>query len=205
MKELKRRYDEIPGDYYEKARLFRWWHRNRFSKALNLITSTKGSSLILDIGCDGGMFTQMLTQHGEVIGLDISQSFIENARRRYRTPHFLICDAQNLPLRESIFNIVTCLELLEHVPNPERVIKEVSRVLRSGGELILSVPNEENFLWRIIWFIWERVGRGIVWKNLHLTHFNQPSILSLLSDQFGNIKIKLANFRMILIIRGLKR
>lgn|GEM_PF-4465801 len=64
MKELKRRYDEMPGDYYEKAKLFKWWHKNRFSKALEMINSTRGNSIIVDIGCDGRMFTQMLAQYG---------------------------------------------------------------------------------------------------------------------------------------------
>jgi len=205
MKELKRRYDEMPGDYYEKAKLFKWWHKNRFSKALEMINSTRGNSIIVDIGCDGGMFTQMLAQYGEVLGLDISQSFIENAHKRYKAPHFLICDAQNLPLRESISDIATCFELLEHVPKPKRVINELARVLRRKGELIISVPNEGSYLWRIVWFFWERIGRGTIWRNLHLTHFNNSSILSLLSSHFSDIRIELVNFQMLLIIRALKR
>jgi len=203
--ELKRRYDGIPGDYYEKTRLFRWWHRRRFSKALEMISPGGCRSLILDLGCDGGMFTQMLTRHGEVIGLDISRSFLENAYRRYRGPHLLLGDAQNLPLRGDLFHTASCLELLEHVSHPRRVVEEISRVLRKGGELILSIPNEDNILWRIVWLFWERIGRGTVWRNLHLNYFNNSSILSLLSKNFRDIKIEYANFRMLLIIRALKR
>ena len=205
MKRFKRTYDSISGNYYEKARLFKWWHIKRYSLALKLAKTEYDNLNILDVGCDGGNLTASLLRLGNVVGLDISNSFIDNAHKTYRGPSFLIGDGQRLPLKRESFDIVTCLEVLEHVPNPSDLVIEINRILKSKGRLIIIVPNEGNILWRFIWYFWQRIGRGRAWRDLHISFFDRDMLLQLLSPYFGHFLVKWVNFFMLLLVRCEKK
>ncbi|EMR73842.1 methylase involved in ubiquinone/menaquinone biosynthesis, partial [Thaumarchaeota archaeon SCGC AB-539-E09] len=158
MLSLKKGYDQIEGEYYTRSRLFRWWHTNRFRKSQEIVSDMEEGSIIIDLGCDGGNFTQRLLNYGEVVGLDISSNFIRSGKRRVKTAHFIISDVQKLPLRHASFDLVTCMEVLEHLPRPDLVVSESSRILRKSGRLLVSTPDDGKRLWRIIWFFWQNIG-----------------------------------------------
>lgn len=131
---LKYTYNSIAGDYYVKARLFKLWHTKRYREALNLTKTVKANSNVLDVGCDGGNFTRSLMKYGNVVGLDLSHSFISYAHNAHSDLPFLVGDGQRLPFRDESFDLVTCLEVLEHVLNPNSLASEVHRVLTPRGD-----------------------------------------------------------------------
>lgn len=96
--------------------------------------------VILDIGCGFGFGMEILDQRGEIIGLDVSCDSIYHSMKNYRHPHisYLIGDAHFLPFRNSIFKGICCLEVIEHVKYPGKVIEEIRRVL--SGLCIFSTP-----------------------------------------------------------------
>lgn len=93
--------------------------------------------LILDIGCGKGEKMDYLARINttkNVIGIDIEKEILKYGQHR-------ICgDAQYLPFKSNIFDSVICSEVLEHLPCPERCIKEIKRVLKKGGIVFFSTP-----------------------------------------------------------------
>jgi len=93
---------------------------------------------ILDIGTDSAY---ILAQCGGGVGLDISRERLGAAKYYYPNSLYVQAAAEHLPLRER-FGTVVLGELLEHVLEPEIVLKEAMRALKPDGQLIVTVPDE---------------------------------------------------------------
>jgi len=202
------KYDSIPADYYAKAirRPFHgYWHRRRYSLVLHILEPhVKNPTLILDLGCDSGLFTGMLP--GQPVGLDVSKHFVDFAHKSFgnRIP-FLVGNAQELPFKDESFEAVTCLETLEHVPNPNATLREISRVLKKGGYATILVPNEANLLFHLIWWIWNKIGRGKVWRETHITDFTPALITEMMQKHLKIEDMQFCHFQMLIIVKGRKR
>ncbi len=97
----------------------------------------------LDIGCSSGIVsTAMAPRFTSMVGLDIDKlalSDIEPAHDQKSV--FLLGDAMQMPLKEETFDMIFCLQVYEHVPDDERMMSEIFRVLKPGGYVIFSGPN----------------------------------------------------------------
>lgn len=108
---------------------------------------------VVDVGCGGGILTETLAKAGaDTIGLDQSELTLAVARR-HADDHGLSIDyrlqtveqlADEMPGR---FDVVTCLEMLEHVPDPAAVISACSRLLKPGGKAVFSTINRSFKAW----------------------------------------------------------
>ena len=98
---------------------------------------------ILDVGCGNGIAPLLLSHRGyRVTGTDISPLFLEEARKwENERLTFRVCDAFELPFEDAAFDVVCSNELIEHVPDAERVLSEMIRVTQPGGRIIVSGPN----------------------------------------------------------------
>jgi 2-polyprenyl-3-methyl-5-hydroxy-6-metoxy-1,4-benzoquinol methylase len=100
---------------------------------------------VLEIGCGWGVFSRWLAQQGasEVLGADFSSVAIRKATEQPALPN-LSFEKQNIQAirhpAESFDLVVSC-ETIEHVPDPQLAIREMARVLRPGGTLLLTTPN----------------------------------------------------------------
>jgi len=115
-------------------------------------------SRILDVGCGGGILAEALARTGaQVTAIDLSQSSLEVARQHARL-HDLQIDyryvsAEQLAQEQSgSFDAVTCMEMLEHVPDPGQVITACARLLKPGGRVIFSTISRtpKAFLFAIL-------------------------------------------------------
>ena len=95
---------------------------------------------ILDIGCDSGY---ILSRCGGGVGVDISGIRLRAAKSWSFFVNFVQALAENLPFGQ-VFDTVIAGELLEHVLDPEAVLAEIHRVLKPGGNIIVTVPDEIN-------------------------------------------------------------
>lgn len=119
-----------------------WWT----DEMLNRV-STKGR--ILDNGCGVGHLFERISPQ-QIVGLDISGGMI-----RYAAQHsnqLVLGNSQEIPLRDSSFDVVVCRSLLHHLPEPEIGVREMHRVLRPGGEAVLVETNKSllSFLPRML-------------------------------------------------------
>lgn len=114
---------------------------------------------LLDVGCGDGTFTRILgTRFDEVFGIDVQEDGLESFRAStHDDPRFFIenMSASELRYPDISFDTVVTIETLEHVPDLAGAAKQIARVLKSGGELLITVPNR--------WFPFEnhgiRIGR----------------------------------------------
>ena len=120
-----------------------WWgeHRSRYRYAQRFVS---GKS-VLDIACGTGFGTEMLARMGAsyVTGCDAFPSAVQEARREFgsKVIGFVAADGTRLPFADARFDAVVSFETLEHIARGEEFIREVRRVLRPGGTLLLSTPH----------------------------------------------------------------
>jgi ubiquinone/menaquinone biosynthesis C-methylase UbiE len=134
---------------------FKWYieARNplRILQRKLLVESCKGKR-ILDIGGGTGRTGNVLSQSRyEVTVLDKNESIMRYGQERYPHLTFIQGDAYSLPFRNGSFDEVILEEIVEHFENQEKAIDEVFRVLKPGGQVILSTPNK--YLFRVYIFL----------------------------------------------------
>ena len=118
----------------------------REQEVLRLVAPRK-DDVILDVGCAAGrQVFQLAPKVREAYGVDIAQSFVDSANnykeaKGVRNTHFVAAPSETLPFPDAKFDVVICLEVLEHVFNKDTALTELLRVLRPGGRLVISTPN----------------------------------------------------------------
>lgn len=98
---------------------------------------------ILDAGCGTGYAATRLVEAGfEVVGMDISLKFLDGAPGRPAgRPRYVVGDAIELPFRDGEFDAVASFDVVEHIPDAERALREMGRVIRPGGRVVVICPN----------------------------------------------------------------
>jgi 2-polyprenyl-6-hydroxyphenyl methylase/3-demethylubiquinone-9 3-methyltransferase len=119
-------------------------------------TSIKGSE-ILDIGCGGGILSELLCQKGGIVtAIDLADGPLNVAKIRQQKSQLPInyrkISTTDLVKEGKQFDVITCLEMLEHVPDPSIVVKECAQLCKSGGHLFFSTINRnlKSFIFAIL-------------------------------------------------------
>jgi len=108
---------------------------------------TSGASAILDVGCGEGFTIERLLRvdgHLPIQGVDYDFQALLQAKREHPHIFFQRGDIRGLPFAADSFELVLCLEVLEHLPDPLPALKELRRV--SSRHCLISVPNEPFFM-----------------------------------------------------------
>jgi 2-polyprenyl-6-hydroxyphenyl methylase/3-demethylubiquinone-9 3-methyltransferase len=141
----------------------RWWDPNSEFKPLhainplrtqyiNLHSPVKGLK-VLDVGCGGGLVSEALAAFGaQVTGIDMGEAPLSVARLHLlesgRAVEYLKITAEQLAeQRPGEYDIVTCLEMLEHVPDPSSVIQACSKLVKPHGDVYFSTINRNPKAW----------------------------------------------------------
>jgi 2-polyprenyl-6-hydroxyphenyl methylase/3-demethylubiquinone-9 3-methyltransferase len=110
---------------------------------------------VLDVGCGGGLLCEALARAGaKVTGIDLAPGMIEVARLHATEQSldidYRVAGAETLP--DASFDIVTSMEMLEHVPDPRQMIATLARLVHPGGQVFLSTINRnpKSFLLAIV-------------------------------------------------------
>ncbi|OGT45207.1 MAG: bifunctional 3-demethylubiquinol 3-O-methyltransferase/2-polyprenyl-6-hydroxyphenol methylase [Gammaproteobacteria bacterium RIFCSPHIGHO2_12_FULL_41_20] len=144
-----------------------WWDPNGDLKTLHQINPIRLSYIlektplknqtILDVGCGGGILAESLAHHGaRVTGIDMNAAAINVANLHQKANmgiEYLTITAEALTLeRPAAYDIVTCFELLEHVPHPISIIKACYSIAKPGGHIFFSTLNRniKSYLFAII-------------------------------------------------------
>jgi SAM-dependent methyltransferase len=124
-----------------------WWYAGRrrvLHAALGKLTLPPGAQ-ILDAGCGSGRTMDDLAAYGEVHGFDLNPLGVEHARGRGHAD-VRVSRLEEMPWDDDSFDLVTCLDVVEHTPDDVVSFRELLRVTRPGGHLVVTVPAYQ-FLW----------------------------------------------------------
>jgi SAM-dependent methyltransferase len=124
-----------------------WWYRGRrriIRAELDRLALPAGAT-VLDAGCGSGRTLQELTPYGEVHGIELDPGAAELARSRGRG-EVRIGRLEELPWDSGTFDLITCLDVIEHTPDDRVTLRELRRVTKPGGFLLVTVPAYQG-LW----------------------------------------------------------
>ena len=135
----------------------RWWDPNSEFKPLheinplrlNYIDATAGlaGKRVLDVGCGGGILAEsMAAREAEVVGIDLSEKALKVAKLHLlesgiKVDYRLIAVEQLSQVSAQHFDVITCMEMLEHVPNPASTVKACAELVNPGGRVFFSTIN----------------------------------------------------------------
>ncbi len=136
----------------------RWWDPNSEFKPLHDINPLRLDYIeqqagglqgrkVVDIGCGGGLLSEGMAARGaEVTGIDLAEQSLDVARLHLHESGLEV-DYRHISAEDfaaqnpAAFDVVTCLEMLEHVPDPKSIVQAAATLLKPGGSLVLSTLN----------------------------------------------------------------
>jgi len=165
--------------YYRNKKNFADYFKSILCQMLfNPIPIKYKGTRILDIGCGNGVFLYGLKNNDfDVYGIDMSEKAVDFAQNTLGLNNVKLSSINKLEYQDEFFDVITMNHVIEHLYNPENVIKEIDRILKKDGLLVISTPNSDsiNFkLFKEYWFPLE--------TPRHLNLFNHSTIQKLLCD-----------------------
>src|SRR4051812_2677255 len=116
------------------------WDENFYAKYADTLKPDDPAGRALDVGCGVGQVVARLNETGfEAYGVDVSEPNIERAR--VHCSRCQLYDGRRLPFEDQFFSSAGALNVLEHVDEPEAFIRELVRVVKIGGKIVISSPN----------------------------------------------------------------
>jgi SAM-dependent methyltransferase len=117
-----------------------WWFASRLARIHDLVRAhlPRSGGLLLDLGCGSGRTARSFEQYGRVVGSDLSSAPLADDAAKGRRR--LASRAEQLPFKNGTFDLITALDLVEHLEQDLPAFGEMFRVLRPDGVLILTVP-----------------------------------------------------------------
>ena len=159
----------------------RWWgeHVHRYNEALLYINA---DDTVLDIACGTGFGTDIIAgkTQGKVIGGDIAAGAIKECRGHWQKSNleFRVLDGTRLGFTDGYFDKIVSFETIEHTGQYREMVAEFARVLKPGGQLILSTPNREV-----------SSPDGIIVNPFHIQEFTCDELNQLLAASFPHVQL----------------
>ena len=167
-------------EYLDEARRYKQY----FDTIIGIIQKHKKPQSLLDVGCGVGIFLQQVKINGwKAIGVDMSADSVAYARARGLAVRR--GKIEELTFRPGSFDVITLFQTIEHIKDPIKTLEKLYLLLRRGGILVLTTPNEESVLAKAqgkFWFGYRNIE--------HLYFFNEQS-LTVLQKKVGFKRISI--------------
>lgn len=178
------------GDY-----LVYMCHLATYDHVVSLVAGRK----VLDYGCGTGYGARRLAPAAaSVVGVDVSADAVSHAAEAYRAANLrfqAIDPAGPLPFPDGEFEVVLSFQVVEHVPDADRYLAEIARVLAPGGVLALATPDRTTRLFR---------GQR-PWNRFHLTEYDAPGLERLLRHHFADVDLQYMGGEPAVLAQELRR
>lgn len=159
----------------------------RFRSLLDLLKSLgRDRGVLVDVGCAFGDFVTKFSARGfEAFGCDVSKWATAKAKKVHPETSIIRADANSLPFKDGVADVVTMLETLEHCPDIQGVLKEIRRIVAPSGLVVFSVPTTDL--------------NDTYADQTHIWHLPLKEWIQLLEKVFCLVKVKyfLKSFRHI--------
>jgi 2-polyprenyl-6-hydroxyphenyl methylase/3-demethylubiquinone-9 3-methyltransferase len=193
MRESTRNVD--PAELAKFAALAQsWWDPKGPSKPLHDLNPLRlqyveravalSDKSVLDVGCGGGILSESMARAGaRVLGIDLSQAVLDVAELHAlegKVPvEYRAVAAEELALeRPAVFDLVTCMEMLEHVPDPAASVKALAALVKPGGDVIVSTINRNPLAFAVAIVGAEYIARVLPRGTHEYLKFIRPSELA---------------------------
>lgn len=174
-------FDKIAHRYDEwyKTKVGGYVDKTEKKLVFSMIKTKHGNAL--DLGCGTGNYTLELYKRGfQVVGVDISRRMLKIAQKKLPNAKFIKANAYSLPFEDNTFDLVLSVTMLEFIHEPEKVLSEVYRVLKPGGEAVIGTMNGKS-----MWFIFKRMKSLFVETAYRYARFYTPKELENLMKNAG--------------------
>jgi SAM-dependent methyltransferase len=152
----KDEFSRVQSLYFEAAEEEKFRHQTAhpyFSvteKTLLESVRARAGERLLEVGCgEGGNLFFLVPTGAALFGVDLFPRKLEFARRQLPQCHFVCADVDQLPFSSELFDIVLCRDLLHHVHERSKALREIARVCRRGGRIVVIEPNGKNPIMRM--------------------------------------------------------
>ncbi|MGQ4275796.1 bifunctional 2-polyprenyl-6-hydroxyphenol methylase/3-demethylubiquinol 3-O-methyltransferase UbiG [Pseudidiomarina sp. E22-M8] len=180
----------------------RWWDPEGEFKPLHQINPLRVEFIqrqcggvfgkqVLDIGCGGGLVTEALAREGaKVTGIDLAEQSLQVARlhalqSQLNVDYQCIAAEDFATQHAGEFDLVTCLEMLEHVPDPASIVEAAAKLVKPGGTLVFSTLNRNLKSWLLGIVAAEYILRWVPKGTHEHGKFIQPAELLRVTDAVG--------------------
>jgi ubiquinone/menaquinone biosynthesis C-methylase UbiE len=169
-----------PEEYanLEKVERTHWYYAGKREIVKYWIRKTYGmrrSFRLLDCGAGSGAFAESLCKEMSMIAMDDHKESLEILERRIPRESVVSGSCTSIPFPEDSFEIVTALDVVEHIPNDHLAVKEMTRVLKPGGIMVITVP-----AMMCLWSDWDETLH-------HQRRYSKTSLLKLF--QIPNLEV----------------
>lgn len=141
-------FKRVYGDYYSKSPAY------KFRAILNEISKYKNEGKLLDVGCAYGRFLEVVSSQFKnrfsITGIDVSKHAIAIAKKNLSTSRLKVCSVEKTTFKNKSFDVITLLDVIEHVPNLEKSFIEVKSILKENGIVVILVPVYDGITGKIV-------------------------------------------------------
>ncbi|MGO9139314.1 MAG: class I SAM-dependent methyltransferase [Syntrophales bacterium] len=195
-------------DYLKKTDQFPQsvYHRAKHSVVRDILNGQSRGSLVLDAACGIGNVTSGYCDNFSIVGIDEQLSALQYCRDQH-SGKYVQGDLYFLPFTNSCFDLILFLDSIEHLTNPTLSLRELARVLKTGGRIIICTINYGNLLWNILENTWHRFCGGnckTFSKDVHPTRYNTRLLRSHCNQFFREVSFEKRILKMELFYIGEK-
>lgn len=192
-----KRTEKFPNSVYHKA---------KHNAVFKLLHSYEPGVKVLDAGCGIGQITGKYCKQYNITGIDEQSSAIEYCRRNY-SGKYIKADLYDIPLEDNLFDVILFLDSIEHFTKPVLALKELHRVLKPGGKILICTINYSNPLWLILENTWHRFFAGnckSYQKDVHPTRYTAKLLRKHCQGLFNEVYFEKRILKMELFYLGQK-
>jgi 2-polyprenyl-6-hydroxyphenyl methylase/3-demethylubiquinone-9 3-methyltransferase len=193
-------FDDISSIWWDKAGEMGTLHTINPLRLRYILSNLPTPNVkIADIGCGGGILSEALALAGaEVTGIDLSPRSIEAAMRHAQTNgvaiDYRLQSAEDLAAQQpAAYHAITCMEMLEHVPNPAGIVEACAQALKPGGNAFFSSVNRTPKAWLLVIIGGEFILRLLPRGSHHYRKLIKPSEIRWWAEANGLIYRSIAS------------
>ncbi len=194
-KKTQQHFNQMHADWWNPTGICKLLHRMnpiRLQFIINQVGNLQGKK-VLDVGCGGGILSESLAVNkAQVVGLDTAKDLITVAQQHAKETNVSVQyynhsveDEYFLKKYKQSFHVLTCMELLEHLDDPEMTVRHCVQLVEKGGHVIFSTLNRTMKSWLYAIVGAEYILRWLPYNTHHYRYFIRPAELATLGRKYN--------------------